>query len=318
MEALQRIETTILDAVQKHENDPQLHPEVIANLERTALKNIAGFSVMDAVAKDKAVVDARVNLKSRVTRYIQDRDQLTSTMAKVGVTPLAMVPLTAWNALCRELGLYRLDPVKGRVYIENPSSDIGKQGEDWIVKVLHGCWAVGNLAVAVALGTLIAPMFALFAVLTAVLSGIILFVPMENMWMKVGRNHGYKAFLQKPWTEQLKALMPDGQSLAIRGSGTETMLRLPIPPAEVAAVLLKLQSFQLQIAAAPGAISFEPSVADMFRQKEIEIAAHEKWIREDPVVFIVNQSAVAIIAQFGDFPDEQAAVQRVINSPYLI
>lgn len=41
-------------------------------------------------------------------------------------------------------------------------------------------------------------------------------------------------------------------------------------------------------------------------------------IQSDPIVYVEHGSAIAIVAQYGDFPIEQQVIEKVMNSIHLV
>lgn len=131
--------------------------------------------------------------------------------------------------------------------------------------------------------------------------------------------------LKADWPGTLKRMFPDGRCIP---SGPKATLILPDPPADVAAVLCKAQSLSLKVAAVAGAIGFaeKPSELakatntnpkDLWAQQQ-GYADYADWVRRDPIIFTEHESAVAVVAQFGEFPIEKRVVDTVVASGNLI
>lgn len=123
----------------------------------------------------------------------------------------------------------------------------------------------------------------------------------------------------------LSLMFPQGISLL---RGPSATLVLPDPPADVAETLVKAQSFKLTVAAVPDAIRFaetmgelrtssNTSAKDLWAQDQ-GYADYADWIKRDPIIFTEQGSAVAVLAQFGEFPIEQQIVDAVVHSDGLL
>lgn len=68
----------------------------------------------------------------------------------------------------------------------------------------------------------------------------------------------------------------------------------------------------LNVAAVPEAIRFDQSISSIFFSHVIEQVRYEEALRRDPIVYVEQSPATAILAQFGDFPIERELVDRVV------
>jgi hypothetical protein len=102
---------------------------------------------------------------------------------------------------------------------------------------------------------------------------------------------------------------------------------LPTPPKDVQAVLVQLSrhtEFNARTAAVPQALAFNPPLSSLMRdgiKAQQEEAARIRALQRDPIVYVLRDGVVAIVAQFGDFPIEQKIVDHltkneVIELPY--
>jgi hypothetical protein len=96
-----------------------------------------------------------------------------------------------------------------------------------------------------------------------------------------------------------------------------------MPPIEVQERLIAIERTRhpLCVAVAAKGIVLKESVVDKLLGTNVELAYkaplspnHEA----DPIAYIVEGTAVAIIDQYGDLPIELATMQKVINSEYLV
>jgi hypothetical protein len=96
-------------------------------------------------------------------------------------------------------------------------------------------------------------------------------------------------------------------------------IRLPTPPEDVVETLKKIAVLPgIKVAAEPGAVGFSKSpteiIAERMREEWEEEAREAARIRAlDPIIYLEEGPAVAIVAQFGDFPMEKALVDAVVS-----
>ena len=120
----------------------------------------------------------------------------------------------------------------------------------------------------------------------------------------------------------IKRLFPKLESIeGERYNNCRATLVMPIPPADVAAILLKVQSLKLKVATVSEAIAFKETASQLARNiiagQEAEARARE-LARQDPIVYHEHELATAILCQFGDFPIERETVDRVVKSEDLL
>ena len=147
-----------------------------------------------------------------------------------------------------------------------------------------------------------------------------------NAWKKKLVRLQIRRFCKKPWEQVLKGLFPNGVS---ENGNLRARIILPEPPAEVVATLLNAKGLKLKVAAVAEAIAFSEA-PEKILGRERDDRLFEQWERDrlekmreerllkDPIVYHEHGSAVAVIAQFGDFPVEQRVVDEVVNSEYLV
>lgn len=77
---------------------------------------VAGFPVYDE-AKERAALDAFVAQREKaITAFIEDRKAVRKKLGDLGVEPLAVVPIKAWNDICTKADLMILQPdTDGRI-----------------------------------------------------------------------------------------------------------------------------------------------------------------------------------------------------------
>lgn len=266
-------------------------PALLADTDRksaakTAIRVVAGFEVYDEQRERDALDEMIAKRRAVIDTFRADRTRARVRLGELGVTPLAIIPLSAWEAICDQVGLFRLSPDKqGRVGIKSGAFN-GYMIETKQTK--HGMFSN----------------------------------TFEARSYKVSEVSEFEieAHARKDWAAFLKTMFgglvaPDGASVA---------LVLPTPPAGVADILLKASSKEylgLKVAAVAEAISFRETPAQILRsetaKREAEARRQERF-DADPIIFYEEGTAAAIIAQFGDFPIEQQVVDAVVASDKLI
>lgn len=136
--------------------------------------------------------------------------------------------------------------------------------------------------------------------------------------------HTITKFAKNDWKAFLNLLFPDGVA---ENSATRATLILPDPPADVAEILIKAQKFTLAVAAVPEAIRFAETPAELLQAssnpkdlwaQEQGYADYADWVKRDPIIFTQHGSAIAVIAQFGEFPIEKQIVDAVVSTKDLL
>ncbi len=342
--SLAYIDEAVSEALAHEKKTPSIPTTVRERAAQAGLAVVAGFSFKDEAAERRVLDDASAQRRSVVVQYLKHRGAVAATLNRLGITPLAIVPKTAWERICKESDLYRLAPdKKGEVRVSNAMARKSASfGETALV-----CAAIG------------------LCVLVGAVTGVLLYTTASFQWWSsavlgaavgaswfiveafiCGFNDGAvaerlervlaKAYIsykvKGSWAKQLHGLLPDGISPGM--STLSARLVLPQPPDDVAATLLKAKSLELKVAAVADAISFSESTAEIYGREidrfanEVKTgkptgpyrgyASFEEWLEKCPIIYCEHESAVAIIAQFGDFPIERQVVDMVVKSEFLI
>lgn len=333
------IEEAANAAIASEDESPTVTRVALAESRKVATIRVGGFVVNDGVAEQVATETAIAKRRDAVAKYKHDRDQIIGELQEREITPLAVVPKAAWEQLCDQSGLFRICPDEsGRVMVSASVLEGFEKRKKaslkyffWVLMlntaIISGCITrfvfhpIGPLEV------ITAPLGALVAFICF---GITLYGDTENMAQWEGRmvKLQIKLFSMKSWKTILSHLLPNSTSPDSGGSSRHQLYAkviLPQPPADVASVLLKARRMKLHVAAVAHAITFAEPVGDILNREHDRIMDEEAQQRErerqaslDPIVYVVNGSAVAIIAQFGDFPIEQRVVDQVMNSEFLL
>ncbi len=243
-----------------------------------ATKAIAGFHIFDP-EEEKRQIDAATNgRRAEIAAFQHERDVLMTQLGNAGIVPLAVVPTTAWRAMCKGAGLYRFAPdERGTVGILPSSFDklkattveeLAKQLE-YVAKRSRG----------------------------------------EYLGLLFPNGESEPVARDFPDASLLRRLLSSGEwPIAVT-------LVLPEPPADVVDILLKAHDakISLKVAAVADAVSFKETPSQIAGRIIAEQEAAARRLRDDPIIYTEGQIATAILAQFGDFPIERDLVDRVMS-----
>jgi hypothetical protein len=280
------IDDTIDRGISAEVANPKIAEADRKSAKTKAMKSIAGFHLHDQEAENKALDEMIAKRRKQVGTFIEDRSKVREKLSGLGVSPLAVLPTSAWLAICEQAGLIRLRPNNnGLVPV---SRDAFKQFiRDVAPQNYRGMFGAPPPP----------PLYGSDA-------------PPDDAKLLDKAKHD--------WPGLMRLFFPGGKQ--DDSSSVMATLVMPTPPADVAATLLKVQSLTLSVAAVAEAIGFKETVTEI-RKREIakrDQEARERWMREDPIVYTDEGTATAIIAQFGDFPIEKEVVDAVVASDKLI
>ncbi|MHB8661025.1 MAG: hypothetical protein ACYC75_03815 [Minisyncoccota bacterium] len=316
---------------------------------RSAQFVIAGISVHDENAHQQTIERSVAERRIRLEKFREDRASIVEELDKRDIMPLAIIPKTAWDHICARSKLLMLHPDEdGDVYA---SSEILRAFRTRAEKIMEfadmgvGICAFSTMLIMGIWGTVehnVSWGDRTLGILASVAMSFVLAMILHSAIFGEKANRKqifYRAklvqvqlwlFSLRSWEAKLQTLFPSGKSIS-RGEDYAMAIRLvlPQPPMDVADVLLKARDFDLEVAAMGGAIMFaEPPESALRRlhgdlvAKEREEAAErlrkfQEWLK-CPIIYLKHRSAVAVIAQFGDFPIERDVVDEVVNSEYLL
>lgn len=298
-------------------------------------RNVAGIRVISNAARDASYDPNAARLLDNLLRYRTDRQLVTDKLKRVGVEPIAILPRTAWDRICVESQLYRFIPRGDTVRM-----DISKLVEEATKKAREeelqiGQQSSGNWKIPLALLALLAPAAHFHSI------GWLFPFPLIAMWAAYAYS-GEKLH----WSERqaleakhLRTLVEEhekaGNIVAMlwpncieptakkkAEDNAEVRIALPEAPPEVVERVLAVERARLplHVAVVAEAISFKEPIVDAVlrsRTKYWEEIAQLEALKRDPIHYVVEGSAVAIIDQYGEFPIEQAVINQVINSEHL-
>ena len=323
------IEAAADNALAREGEDPVVSTAAQQNVREQSMSVIAGFAVRDTAAEQSALDAARQERRARIEDYRDDRKSAIAMLQKRGITPLAVVPKPAWERICSMSGLFRISPdANGRIKISGAVLEHLAERAGSIVDEAFGALFLGPAMATCFIAplafdcTTVQTLVTAAAVFVASLLAIVGILG-DHGEEKIGRYQKFltgimaKAFARKPHQAVLERLLPGGASP--QDSDLRVKVALPPPPDDVAQTLLKAKGLTLHVAAVPEAIAFAEPIEDVLRRESARMIDSPEWrLMHDPIIYIEQGSAIAVIAQFGDFPIEQGVVNEVVNSEYLL
>ncbi|MFZ1655091.1 MAG: hypothetical protein WBO92_01305 [Candidatus Moraniibacteriota bacterium] len=308
----------------------------------TRTRTVADLSVVSHAARDAWVDPAAAQLQNHLIEYRGHRQILEQKLARVGVNPIATLPSRAWERLSRESGLIQMTPVGDTVAV-NLSGPLrsASASQDEARKKAQGArfWRAVSVVIFLVVCCLglvwyyHTPQFLPIVLVISYMGTIGVGVATSELTSETERHQ--RDLVQRDhveaWIKKHEAdgtlyneLFPGGVEPTHEGANSKSIVKiricLPQPPADVQETIIRAQrsGLVLHTAAVPEAIAFAENLVDkvfaIHTEQEAERIANS---RLDPIVYVEEGKAVAILAQFGDFPIEQELVNKVIGSAFL-
>lgn len=300
---------------------------------------VHGFAIPDEITRPAEEAGVRLFRQAEIKSYRDSAVRLRVKLMAAGIEPIAVLPNKAWMTLCNEAGLFRMAP--------GAHNRIGLNTS--VIQRLRAVPAsIAAVCVSVALMVAFAA-FVSFAWLTAGLWSydfmpghllLILAIAVATIgsggashrlmegWLSAGnfQRNVDRYLAGKTWAQVLRDLAPTG-TLEERGIAVD--VELPAPPMNVAAIIMLAHKAKLgiHVAAEADAITIPGGIRKIFEVGLAQIVEREEAIRRDPIIYVCEKSeqewqrdnsAVAILAQYGDFPIEKEVVDRVVASRNVI
>lgn len=315
---------------------------------------IAGLRVPSNATEDAEIdPEAKARL-GRIELYRRDRGEIEAKLKEAGVEPLAILPKRAWETICEQANLYCFTP-KGETVRANVSAlitNIENDIESTAFKTVFRRRLVGFvLGAALSIygwtqfseWQLVGPaLTSLFALVCAIRAAG-LYLGDTNVEVDRRRQAHTTNVLQKITTASMRRrlqkmkrnktlfslLWPDRVDTL---QGIAIAIALPDPPADVQQTLKSMlhTKLPLHLALVSDAIGISDQLITMMTQS-IRDRGHERQeanrlqeerrresIKNDPIVYMEHGSAIAIVAQYGNFPIEKQVVHQVMNSIHLV
>ncbi|MFA6042480.1 MAG: hypothetical protein WCV85_05480 [Patescibacteria group bacterium] len=275
-----------------HDED-KFRQEIIAGCE---VDIPCGKDELKAAERKNSVTQGQLQAEAREVQTFEDKVRNTT-----GYTPIAVIPAELWKNFCIKCNLWRFEHLDGesRTYVNDEWSGHihGTRVFTivlWVIALIVGCIALFNDSPTVT-GVCI------IVAGVGILTSIVLKIISLNMKMTSRR---FLMALQDVWPWHIDEKRDREQKQF------SYQVQLPKPPIGFAQKLIKLKQCGLQpcIAATPEALTIH------FDKPKRE-AREVDWA--EPVLYVTNAQSqpsnntelVAILDQFGDFPDEKEAVR---------
>lgn len=334
------------DAISREKASPTITTNVMRRAKSARAKIIAGLEVDDIAAGEREVEAGRRDRLRDVRDYEDCCEVLGEKLEKAGVSPLAFLPKAAWNRICSDAGLYQLEPDSNGKIPGNMKRLYESYVLQWEEKrsILENGWfsvlfflcalvLVTGLCVITGWGWMHGWVLGL---ILGVISGFIAVAIGEKVGKTRAKANQFRSMSeQKQIFDQLPHRDKVASFFGIGEIPSEDKMLIGItlaqPPIDVADVLLiTTQSFTLKVAVAPEAIGFKRSFSQMFLDDHARRCKKDPGQSQDqravlpvhaglgPIVYIEGGRAVAILAQFGEFPIEQSVIDQVVNGEHLL
>ena len=338
------IHDAIEEMVRSESLTPSVTFEVLDQAHAHSINTTSGFTYSDPKLFDAERNDILSRRKGALKGYMSDEMQLVDRLASIGVRPMATAPKHAWRNLMREAGLYdfhfdsdgslkAMDPTRDMKFIDVFETVVicifgaivltGLMGGATIGFVskggLSGALLIGFM------GTVVGFAAGMFWIMIASI-----FMSQEGA-ERVKRKRHLKRVSKMSHEESLESLWPERTS-RIQATDPEeedvinVKIVLPDPPEDVIDIIRAVEksgSFgpgTIKVATVAEAIGFFPPLHKQV-EKETEIAYQGRLELAkmldllDPILYLEFGSAIAVIAQFGEFAIEQDLIERVANTP---
>ncbi len=299
-----------------------------------ATKRIAGFDIEVPELKVEASKLTVGTLLKAAEKFGMDQAILQGEMSRAGIEPLAYLPTKAWEDLRRKAGLFTFHNgnENGTVNTEASLELFGRNVADKMKNSgmsSNSFWSmfwILFLSLAVPATHYLPEVYhgkvIIYFYLPSYVGALIFAAITTNL---------FESFLKSPSRHLKKALKQVGGIRKLYwpnqeepyGGGDKVKVIFPTPPEEVKAVLLKAYKADMKMMTTldSAAIGFAQNqffellqivkkISEKHRQQEAERRA---LLRADPIVWTKKGSAVAILAQYGEFPIEKALVAEVMR-----
>lgn len=288
---------------------PEIEKTLVAKYEKEATSNIGGFVVHDDTYVENMLKRHSNISASNFRHFEKDRDDLASRLINNNIAHLAIIPTIAWNNIVKKHNLVTINPdFNGKVPITTlVPFEISS-------KFFRPYWY--SAAVLLPVLSAVTGYLSYFHGFEAGFAGVV------GTLGAAGTMWGAAHYLNKKNLEGvlkgmskvdlIKSMLDRSRWYSFQQTAE---VILPAPPKDVVANIVKLKNSRMnfEVTAEPNAIEFKPSLESMFL-KGYQIEAERRALEErlDPIITVQRNHATAIIAQYGEFEFEKAAVEQAI------
>ncbi len=297
-------------------------------------RTVAGLKVVSNSNRDEQTDKTSAERIDKLLQYRADEFLVRAKLARALIEPVAVLPLTLWEHICNRLKLYRFTPNGNTVRGENQElrSTLERHVSITATPILRAKYRTWHkralyiflLIDVISLGYYL-PRPPLAALLITPIAGLVIWL------IGCGVLSGYPNPEQRKALEQsvLQSVM---ESLESRGTLAELLwpdfneptkgslavtITMPTPPQYVQEKLVALEKTRLPVHIA----AVQEAIASSFPLSNKIIGTKRTFdtsMPREPVIYVIQGSAVAIVELYGDFPMDQDFVKEVINSTDLI
>lgn len=300
------IEALTDQALDRHYQHPPVKP---------TFKVVAGSCVRDHDCETAQIDQHRL----LIGRLRERRSEILAKLAKVDVTPLAVVPTPIWNRICAEARLDQFSPDRnGQIPVSTDDARIvitaGRILSTlfWLTPLASwGWWAFhlsqGETEICAFSAAGLAFIYTLLLATSA-------FIAVHKAFtLGLGKLYDW---LPRQWI--LHRLVRPPADLGRR----RARLMLPTPPDEILAILERSRSVYgdlHRVAIPPGGWSLAESPSEIIRPRLTNAVrdrarSWQQWrdTHLDPIIYVEDNGLTVIIAQYGPFAIEREAVEAAL------
>lgn len=320
-------------AIAREDANLYISEEERAHARDSSIHVVAVWPIKDDSAEQKLLEESMSKRRKLLSAYHTAREEVLSKLRGLGLEPLAVLPSKFWSQICQDSELYRLEPNmdrKVRVDVEKLSTRIASWSTGVTVALFVamglGLFLLGTTFFdnwLMGMATVVAVALASWGIAAFVAgtryerTGDVVLEWFEEAYLWVNSAMTMLC-LPKTHKELLKLYFPNYTESA--SSDTKATLVLPPLPVELEQTMLKADKLgSLKVAAVADAIGFAESPRNILgrsaRARADNSAQMFRQFIADPIIYFEHKGAVAVIAQFGDFPVEQEVIDRVSKNP---
>ncbi|MEX0918092.1 MAG: hypothetical protein WDZ93_02960 [Candidatus Paceibacterota bacterium] len=304
------------------------NPTIDEEIPQTRIINGLEIRDIDHAAREEQKTRQRISnehlyqiakLRADIDQYERDARALRDKLTKIGVEPLALIPRGAWDAIRKQYDLFEFG--------FNENGSVNAAMPDFIpiterlftLNIVYVCLALGVVFVApVSIDSFFGPMSGWVQVMlgTTLAFAAVIFL-FKGLPSSYNPRRVVRAYLRgKSHLDLLRDLFPGNRTPA--DAVAKLTINLPTPPQQVAEkiVLLDKNGVDFFVTAEPDAVEFVPKIDVQLREIAQPVLRRE-MVRFsdlfDPIVHVNQGDAIAIVAQYGPFLLEAAAIERILT-----
>lgn len=296
-------------------------------------RTVAGLTIVARSVRDASADPVYAAQLDGLRLYRLQRQYLLEKCKRIGIEPLAVLPAKTWDAVAKRYELYRFTPTGNQVLASFNvlhhmiDEEVRRLASEEVPRMRKRSWLHAGAAAALtasgaALGNYLGyltPLAYAWLILPIVMKGIGACYISEYRNSRDAKNKHGAAAAKNVVASVLadggmhKLLWPHGTE---EEKGELVEIQLPNPPAEVQEQVARLEQAHMKIGVAADKAAIGISGDALSK------ALYGSWVAQlpqlkDPIVFVQEGNAVAIIAQYGDFEVERAAIQEIVSVEHL-